>query len=71
MDVWFKNIGLGEYTINDMLFNVLTLCDVGWPYEFPLVISILVPLGPLNNQTWFINVGHDCPSYQILKVESK
>lgn len=29
VDLHFKNIGLKEYTIDDMMFNVLSLHDVG------------------------------------------
>lgn len=70
-DIQFKNINLDEYTINYILFNVLSLHVIGHPSEAPLAIGTLVSLGPLDNQTYFVYVIHDNPSYQVLKVISK
>ena len=71
MDIEFKNVDLRKYTIDDMLFNVLSLRDVGHPSEAPLAIGTLVLLGPSDNQTYFLYVALDFPYYQVLKVMSK
>lgn len=70
MDVRFKNVGICEYIIYDIFFNILSLHDIGHPFESPLVIGTLVPLDPLDNQTCFVYAGPDCPTYQVLKAIS-
>lgn len=66
MDDQFKNTSLGEYTIDDMLFNMLSLHDIGRPSKSPLAIGTLVPLVPSNNQTCFVYIGIYVISYQVL-----
>lgn len=46
VDIQFKNISLSEYTIDDMIFNILSLHDIGHLSETPLAIGTLIPLGP-------------------------
>lgn len=66
-----KIIGLDEYNINDILFNILCLHDMHHPSEAPLVIGTLIPLGPSDNKTYFIYEGPKFPTYEVLKVISK
>lgn len=67
----FKNVGLKEYTINNMMFNVLSLHDVGCPSESPLAIGTLIPLDPSDNQMCFMYASTDYPSYKVLKTISQ
>lgn len=71
LDVQLKNVILNEYTINDILFNVLSLHYVGCLSMSPLASNTLVPHGPLDNQTCFVYAGPNFPSYQVFKVTSK
>jgi len=71
VDIHFKKTSLGDYTIDDMLFNVLSVHDAIHPSESPLAISTLLPFDILDNQTYFIYTGPYFPSYQVLKVDSK
>jgi len=54
-----------------MLFNVLSLHDVGHPSKFHLAIGTLFPLGLSDNQMHFMYVSPDCLSYQVVKAMSQ
>lgn len=46
IDVKFKNTSMGEYSIDDTMFNMLSLHNIRCSSESPLAIGTLVPLGP-------------------------
>lgn len=71
MDVHFKNVDLDEYTIDDILFSILSLHDARCLSKSPLSTGTLVPLGPMDNQMCFMYAGPNYPSYQILKFISQ
>lgn len=39
VDVKFKNISMGEYYMDDIIFNLLSLHDVGRMSELPLLVG--------------------------------
>lgn len=59
---------MGEYSIDNVLFNSLSLHDLGHLGESPFTIITIIPLVPSQNQTYFIYVGSDGPTYQYYKL---
>ena len=57
------NLGIGEYDINDVIFNILTAQEIGRP---------IFSLGEKPNQTIFVYAGIDQPNTQlILKINEE
>lgn len=48
---------MGEYKIEDAMFDILTSREASRAYKSPLIIGQKVPLGTIPNQTLFVYAG--------------
>lgn len=54
-------MGIGEYDVDDVIFNIPFVQEIGWPREMPSVIGKLVTLGIPPIQTLFVYARIDEP----------
>ena len=67
-----STLGIEEYYINDVLFDIPTTQDIGWPYQESNVVGKLVLFGEKPNQILFVYAGIDKPDVQpILKINEE
>lgn len=57
----YENLGMQEYHVDNMIFNVPSIKDLGRPKESPLVISSIISIGHSPNQSLFIYASIDYP----------
>jgi len=57
MNIILTDYGIGEFSIDDVIFNIPIAQEIGRPKESFSVVGKLIPLGKLPNQTLFIYHG--------------
>lgn len=59
--VRFTDLGVGEYEVNDAIFSIASILEVGKLYKFSFIVGQRVPLGIPPKHSVFIYVGPmDC-----------
>jgi len=67
-----SNLGIGEYDIDDVIFNIPIAEEIGRPCQETNAIGKLVSLGEKPNQTIFVYAGIDKPNTQpILNINEE
>jgi len=67
-----SNMGIGEYDIDDVIFNIPTAQEIGQPCQESNAIGQLILLGEKLNKTIFVYAGIDKPNTQpILKISKE